>query len=76
MTCLINYILELLFIYLFIFIFWPHREACGILVPLPGAEPVSPELEVQSLNYWIAREVPILKVLDSLDNVKVLVSRV
>ena len=32
--------------------------ACGISVPQPGIEPVPPELEVQSLNPWTAREVP------------------
>ena len=32
--------------------------ACGILVPQPGKEPTSPELEAQSLNHWPAREVP------------------
>ena len=28
----------------------------GILVPWPGMEPMSPVLEAQSLNHWIARE--------------------
>ena len=32
--------------------------AGGILVPLPGMEPVSPTVEAQSLNYWTTREVP------------------
>jgi len=41
----------------FFFLFWPHHAACGILVPQPGVEPAPPALEVQSLNYWIAREV-------------------
>ena len=27
------------------FFFWPYRTACGILVPQPGIEPVSPALE-------------------------------
>ena len=30
----------------------------GILVPSPGLEPVYPEKEVQILNYWTTREVP------------------
>ena len=34
--------------------------ACGILVPKPGIEPMPPEVDVQSLNHWIAREVPIM----------------
>ena len=45
-----------LFIYLFIY--WPHLVACGILVPWPRIEPVPPALEVWSLNHWTAREVP------------------
>ena len=32
-------------------IFLPCCEACGILVPRPGFEPVPPALEVQSLNH-------------------------
>ena len=32
--------------------------ACRILVPWPGIEPLSPALEVQSLNHWTAREIP------------------
>ena len=34
--------------------------ACGILVPEPGIEPMPPAADVQSLNHWIAREVPIM----------------
>ena len=34
-----------------ILIFLPCHEACGILVPRPGIEPVPPALEVQSLNH-------------------------
>lgn len=31
---------------------WPHRVACGILVPRPVVEPISPALEAQrNLNY-------------------------
>ena len=32
--------------------------SCGILVALPGAEPVSPALQGQILNHWTNREVP------------------
>ena len=39
---------------IFLFTFWP----CGILVPQPEMEPVPPALETQSLNHWVAREVP------------------
>ena len=40
-------------------IFFFGRVACEILVPRPGIEPMSPALEVQSLNHWTTREVPI-----------------
>ena len=45
-----------LFIYLFIF--WSHCEACGILVLWPGIEPRPPALEAQSPNHWTTWEVP------------------
>ena len=32
--------------------------ACGILVPGPGIEPVTPAVEVGSPNHWAAREFP------------------
>ena len=38
-----------------IFLFFGHL-ACGILVPPPRIKPVSPALEVWSLNCWTARE--------------------
>ena len=34
----------------FLFLFWPHLEACGILVPRPGIEPMPPTVEAQSHN--------------------------
>ena len=43
-----------------IYLFWLPRVACGILVPRPGIEPVPPAMEVQSLNHWTAREVPLI----------------
>ena len=46
----------ILFIFFFFLIFWPSCMACGLLVLLPGIESLSPALEVQSLNHWIARE--------------------
>ena len=39
----------------FIFIFWPHHLACGILVSQPGIEPTPPTLEAES--HWTARAV-------------------
>ena len=32
---------------------------CRILDPRPGIEPLSPAVEVQTLNHWTAREVPL-----------------
>ena len=39
-------------------IFWPLHAACGILVPQPGTEPITPAVEAKSPNYWTTREVP------------------
>ena len=36
----------------FLFLFLLHCGACGILVPQPVIEPVSPTVEAQSLNRW------------------------
>ena len=38
--------------------FWLHRAVCGILVPPPEMEPASLEVEAQSPNCWITKEVP------------------
>ena len=32
--------------------------ACGILIPLPGIEPVPPAVEARSPNHCTTREVP------------------
>ena len=42
--------------------------ACGILVPQPGIEPAPLALEVQNLNHWTAREVPLVPFLVNLMN--------
>ena len=50
------------FIFFFIFKFYLFiygRAACGIFVPQPGIEPLTPAVEAQSLNHWTAREVPV-----------------
>ena len=52
-----------------IYLFRPHCVACEILVPLPGIECMSPAVEVQSLNHWTAREVPIQLIIWSLKSV-------
>ena len=45
-------ILILFLIFIFnIFIFWPHHESCGILVPLPRIKPTPSALEVGSLDH-------------------------
>ena len=51
--CLCLYLVTYLFS-----IFWPCCMACGILVPWPGIEPMSPAVEAWSLNNWTTREVP------------------
>ena len=51
--------------FFFFFIFWPHQEACGFLVPWPVSKPVCPALEVWSVNHWIAREIPNIHSLSS-----------
>ena len=33
--------------------------ACWIFIPQPGFEPATPALEVQHLNHWTTREVPV-----------------
>ena len=42
---------------LFYFIFIEYA-ACGISVPQPGVEPMSPPLGAQSPNHWTTGEVP------------------
>ena len=42
---------------LFYFIFIEHA-ACGISVPQPGVEPMSPPLGARSPNHWTTGEVP------------------
>ena len=49
---------QVIFFLYFCFVFWPCCVARGILAPQPGIEPELPELEMQSLNHWTAREVP------------------
>ena len=43
--------------------FFFGHVACGILVTLPGIEPVPPSLETWSLNHWTARKSPLLQFL-------------
>ena len=43
----------------FFFFFWPHCEACGILIPPPGIEPQAQGSEsAESPNHWTTREFP------------------
>ena len=43
---------------LLLFIFCLHHAACGILILQPGIKPAPTALQAQSLNHWIAMEVP------------------
>ena len=45
-------------VYLFIFNFWPHLVACGILVPQPGIEPTLPALEGEILTTGLPEKSP------------------
>ena len=40
------------------FFFWPCHEACRVLVPQPGTEPVFLALKAPSPNHWTVREFP------------------
>ena len=40
----------------FFFYFWLNHKACGILIPQPGIETKSLEVEAWSPNQWITRE--------------------
>ena len=53
----IEFVTVLLLFYVFPFFFFGY-EACGILAPQPGIEPVLPAMEGEcgSLNHWTARE--------------------
>ena len=42
----------------FFFFFWSCSEACGILVPRPGFEPVPSSVKALSPNHWTAKEFP------------------
>ena len=54
------YFIFILFYFTLLFCFWPHRVACGILVPSPGIEPGPPAVETWSPNHWTAREFPVI----------------
>ena len=49
---------ESVFFIFYLFIFWLHFTACGILVPWPGIEPGPTAVKAPSLNHWTAREIP------------------
>ena len=54
----LNHLLKVPSLSFFVFTFWLHRAAGGILVPQPGIQPAPPAVEAWSLNHWAAREVP------------------
>ena len=43
------------------FFLLPHLKAYRILVPWPGIEPMTPAMEVWSLNHWASRGLPSLQ---------------
>ena len=45
--------------YLF-YLFRLGYAACGVLFPRPGVETATLAVEVQSLNHWTARKVPVI----------------
>ena len=47
-------------VFFFFFSFWLCCEACGILVPQLGIEPMPLAMEAQSSNHWTARELPVV----------------
>jgi len=42
-----------------LFFFWPEAKAFVLLLPWPVMEPIPPAVKTLSLNYWMARKVPI-----------------
>ena len=44
----------------YLFFFWPHHVACGILVPQPRIKPVLPAVEVQSANHLDLQGIPLI----------------
>ena len=56
-THLSNFYWSFLSRHLFLF-FWPHPEACRILVPWPGIDPMPLTLEVWGPNHWVSRKFP------------------
>ena len=60
--CAYIYLYTYMPVYIYIYIFPPHLwpcEACRVLVPQPGLEPVVPAVNVCRLKHWITREVPL-----------------
>ena len=48
--------------FIYLFIFWLFHMAYWILFPQPEIKPTSSAMEMQDLNHWIIKEVPILAV--------------
>ena len=47
----------LLLLFMFWFFFFFGHEACGILTPQPGVEPVIPCIGKRCLNFWTSGEI-------------------
>ena len=43
---------------LLLFIYLLYHNACGVLVPRPGIEPMPPTVAARSPNHWATRKVP------------------
>ena len=48
--------LKYFYLFIYLFIFWPHHMACGICVPKPG---VKPAVDAHGGNHWTTRKVPV-----------------
>ena len=56
--CILFSYMILRFFCLFLFLFWSHCAARGILVPGPGIKTALLAVKAQCLNHWATREVP------------------
>ena len=54
----LSFMFPLDYYHFFLFSFWPHCAACGILVPQSVTEPAFFVLAAQRLNHWTTREAP------------------
>ena len=55
--------------FLITYLFRPHLEEYGILVPQPGTEPMSSAFRPQNLTHWTTREVPTTVILYQINDI-------